>query len=73
METVDKLNIFEWPSCETKDTEDQLTEIINKYKSYSSIKKIKSNYTIEENFFKPVTIKDIENAIKNIPTKVYWR
>ena len=73
METVDKLNIFEWPSCETEDTEDQLTEIINKYKSYSSIKKIKSNHTIEENFFKPVTIKDIENAIKNIPTKVYWR
>ena len=73
METVDKLNIFEWPSCETEDTEDQLTEIINKYKSYSSIKKIKSNYTIEENFFKPVTIKDIENAIKNILTEVYWR
>ena len=28
-ETVDKLNIFEWPSCESEYTEDQLTSIIN--------------------------------------------
>ena len=28
-ETFDKLNIFEWPFCETEDTEDQLTDIIN--------------------------------------------
>ena len=70
METVDKLNIFEWRSCETKDTEDQLTDIINKYKSHPSITKIKSNYTIKQNFsFKPLTVKDIENIIKNIPTK----
>ena len=68
-ETVEKLNIFEWRSCETKNTEDQLTDIINKYKSHPSIKKIKSNYTIKQKFsFKPVTVKDIENVIKNIPT-----
>ena len=58
-ETVDKLNIFEWPSCESEYTEDQLTNIINKYKSHPSIKKIKSNYTIKQKFcFKPVTVKD---------------
>ena len=43
--------------------------MINKYKSHPSIKKIKSSYTIKQKFsFKPVTAKDIENAIKNIPT-----
>ena len=68
-ETVDKLNIFEWPSCESEYTEDQLTNIINKYKSHPSIKKIKSNYTIKQKFsFKPVTVKDIENVMKNVPT-----
>ena len=68
-ETVVKLNIFKWPSCETEYTEDQLTNIIKKYKSHSSIKKIKSNYTIKQKFFiKPVTVKDIQNVIKNIPT-----
>ena len=42
---------------------------IIKYKSHPSIKKIKSNYTIKQKFsFKPVTVKDIENVIKNIPT-----
>ena len=50
-ETVDKLNIFEWLSYESEYTEDQLANIINKYKSHPSIKKIKSNYTITENFF----------------------
>ena len=45
-ETVHKLNIVEWHSCETEYTEDQLTNIINKYKSHPSTKKIKSNYTI---------------------------
>ena len=66
---VDKLNIFEWLSCETEYTEDQLTNIFNKYKSHHSIKKIKRNYTIKQKLsFKPVTVKDIENVIKNIPT-----
>ena len=69
-ESVDKLNIFEWSSCESEYTENQLTNIINKYKSHPSIKKaIKSNRTIKQKFsFKPVTVKDIENVIKNIPT-----
>ena len=39
-EAVDKLNTFEWPSRETEYTEDQLTNIINKYKSHPSIKKV---------------------------------
>ena len=53
-------------------TENQLTDIINKYKSHPSIKKIKSNYTIKQKFlFKPVTVKDIENVIQNIPTKCF--
>ena len=73
-ETIDKLNIFEWPSCETEHTEDQLTNIINKYKSHPSIKKIQSNHTIKQKFcFKPVTVKDIENVIKNIRTNKLTR
>ena len=68
-ETVDKLNIFEQPSYETECTEDQLINIINKCKSHPSIKKIKSNCTIKQKFsFKPVTTKDIESVIKNVPT-----
>ena len=68
-ETVDKLNIFEWPSCESEHTEEQLTNTINKYKSHPSIKKIKSNYTIKQKCsFKPVTVKDIGNVIENIST-----
>ena len=67
-ETVDKLNLFEWPCNETDFEEDQLSSIINKYKNHPSIKKIKSNYAINHKFsFKPVTVKDIENIIKNIP------
>ena len=46
-----------------------MTDIINKYKNHPSTKKIKSNYTIKQKFsFKPVTVKDVENVIKNIPT-----
>ena len=68
--TVDKLNIFETEdTCEAEDAEDQLNDITNKYKSHPSIKKIRSNYTIKQSFsFKPVTVKDIEDVIKNIPT-----
>ena len=68
-ETVDKLNIFEWLSGENEYTEDQLTNIINKYKNHPSIKKIKSSYTVKQKFsFKAVSVKDIENVFKNIPT-----
>ena len=46
-----------------------MTNVITKYKNHPSIKKIKSTYTIKQKFsYKPVTVKDIENAIKNIPT-----
>ena len=69
METVGKLNIFEWSSCVTEHTKVQLTNIVNKDKSHPSINKIKTNYTIKQFFsFKPVNVKDIENVIKNIPT-----
>ena len=65
-EAVDKLNTSEWLSCEK---EDQLTDTINKFKSHPSINKIKSKYTTKQKFsFKSVTVKDIENIIKNIPT-----
>ena len=65
-EAVDKLNTSEWLSCEK---EDQLTDTINKFKSHPSINKIKSKYTTTQKFsFKSVTVKDIENIIKNIPT-----
>ena len=70
-ETVDKLKIFELPSGESEYTEDQLTNIVNKYKSHPSIRNIKRNYTIKQKqkfSFKPITVKDIENVIKNIPT-----
>ena len=70
MEAVDKLNAFEWPSCETEDTEDQLTDITNKYKNHPSINKSKSNCTVKQKFsFMPVTVNDVEIVIKNVPTK----
>ena len=70
MEAVDKLNAFKWPSCETEDTEDQLIDITNKYKNHPSINKSKSNCTVKQKFsFKPVTVNDVENVIKNVPIK----
>ena len=39
-----------------------------KFENYPSIMKIKSKYAIQEKFsIKPVTVKDIENIIKNMP------
>ena len=73
IKTLRSTKIFEYfwiTSCESEHTEAQLTNVINKDKSHPSIKKIKSNYTIKQKFsFKPVTVKDTENVIKNIPTK----
>ena len=72
IKTLRSTKIFEYfwiTSCESEHTEAQLTNVINKDKSHPSIKKINSNYTIKQKFsFKPVTVKDIENVIKNIPT-----
>ena len=50
METVGKLNIFKWPSCKSEYTEDQLTNIIDKYKSHPSIKKLKATTLLSKNF-----------------------
>ena len=47
---------------------EKLTNIIKKFENHPSIMKIKSKYAIQEKFsVKPVTVKDVENIIKNIP------
>ena len=69
-ETVEKLNTFEWPSNEKYENmhNEKLTTIIKKFENHPSIMKIKSKYTIQEKFsIKPVTVKDVENIIKNMP------
>ena len=69
-ETVEKLNTFEWPSNGKYENmhNEKLTTIIKKFENLPSIMKIKSKYTIQEKFsIKPVTVKDIENIIKNMP------
>ena len=46
-----------------------LTKIIKKFKNHLSVVKIKSKYLIEENSsFQPVSVKDVESVIKNIPS-----
>ena len=69
-ETVEKLNTFKWPFNEKYENihNEKLTTIIKKFENHPSIMKIKSKYTIQEMFsLKPVTVKDVENIIKNIP------
>ena len=69
-ETVEKLNTFEWPSNEKYENmhNEKLTTIIKKFENHPSIMKIKSKYAIQEKFsIKPVTVKDVENIIKNMP------
>ena len=47
---------------------ERLTTIIKKFENHPYIMKIKSKYTIQEKFsVTPVTVKDVENIIKNIP------
>ena len=68
-ETVEKLSTFEWPSTNEDLTEETVTKIIKKFKSHPSVLKIKSKYLIQEKFsFQPVSVKDVENIIKNIPS-----
>ena len=68
-ETVEKLSTFEWPSTNGDLTEETVNKIIKKFKNYPSVLKIKSKYLIQENFsFQPVSVKDVENIIKNIPS-----
>ena len=64
--TFEKLNIFEWPSYETEDTEDQLTDIINEYKIHLSINNIKSNYTIKKIFLLSQILLRILKMLLNI-------
>ena len=69
-ETVKKLNTFEWPSNEKYENihNEKLTTIIKKFENHPSIMKIKSKCAIQEKFsIKPVTVKDVENIIKNMP------
>ena len=69
-ETVEKLNTFKWPFNEKYENihNEKLTTIIKKFENHPSIMKIKSKYAIQEKFsVKPVTAKDVENIIKNIP------
>ena len=68
-ETVEKLNTFEWPSNEKYENmhNDKLTTVIKKFENHPSIMKIKSKYAIQETFsIKPITVKDVENIIKNM-------
>ena len=66
-ETVGKLNIFGWPLNNEDLNEETLTKIIKKFKNHSSIVKIKSKYLIPEKFsFQSVSVKDVENVVKNI-------
>ena len=67
---MEKLNTFKWPFNEKYENihNEKLTTIIKKFENHPSIMKIKSKYAIQEKFsVKPVTVKDVENIIKNIP------
>ena len=67
-ETAEKLNTFEWPSNNEDLTEQIRTKIIKKFKNHPSIVKTKNKYLIKEKFsFQSVSVKDVENVIKNIP------
>ena len=60
---------FEWPSKNEGLTKETLTKIIKKFKNHPSIVKIKNKYLIKEKFsLQPVSVKDVENVIKNIPS-----
>ena len=68
-ETVKEINTFEWHSNNEELTEETLTKIIKKFRNHPSIVKIKNKYLIKETFyFQPVSVKDVENVIKNIPS-----
>ena len=68
-ETVQKLSTFEWPSTNEDLTEKTVAKIIKKFKNHPSVLKIKSKYLIQEKLsFQPVSVKDVENIIKNIPS-----
>ena len=67
-ETVKNLNTFEWPTNDENIYNENLTAIIKKFENHPSIMKIKSKYVLQEKFsLKPVTVKDVEIIIKNMP------
>ena len=50
-------------------TGETLTKTFKKFKNHPSIVKIKSTYLIQEKiYFQPVSVKDVENVMKNIPS-----
>ena len=66
---VEKLDTFGWPSNNEDLTEETLTKIFKKFKNHPSIVKIKNKYLVKEKFsFQPVSVKDVENVIKNFPS-----
>ena len=68
-ETVEKSSTFEWPSTNEDLTEETVSKIIKKFKNHPSVLKTKSKYLMQEKFsFQPVSVKDVENIIKNIPS-----
>ena len=68
-ETVEKLSTFERPSTNEDLSEETVTKITKKFKNHPNVLKIKSKYLTQEKFsFQPVSVKDVENIIKNIPS-----
>ena len=73
--TVEQLNTFNWPFNEKYENiqNEKLASIIKKFENHPSIMKIKSKYAIQETFsVKSVTVKDVENIIKNIPNNKWY-
>ena len=67
VQTVGKLNNFDWPSNNQDETNETLIKIIKKVQSYLSVIKIKSKYSIQETFsFQLLTAKDVEKIDQNI-------
>ena len=67
---MEKLNTFRWPFNEKYENiqNEKLATIIKKFENHPSTMKIKSKCAIQEKFsVKPVTVKYVENVIKNIP------
>ena len=67
-ESVENLNAFKWPFNEKYENmqNENLTTKIKKFENHPSIMNIKSKYAIRFSV-KPVTVKDVENIITNIP------
>ena len=60
-----------WLNTHQNNSEYYAAKIIKKLSSYSSIAKVKHKYLIQETFSKPVSVKNVENIIKNIQEVIY--